>query len=68
MLPVRTSSVSSAPYGGLVSLEDIESVTVRQEGEIGVDRSTALERLLRLIQHLKPVDRQVIVSYLLRLA
>jgi RNA polymerase sigma-70 factor (ECF subfamily) len=55
-------------YGGLVSLEDIESVTVRQEGELGVDRSTALERLLRLIQHLKPVDRQVIVSYLLRLA
>ena len=29
-----------------------------------MDRSTALERLLRLIQRLKPVDRQVILSYL----
>ena len=51
-------------YAGLVSLEEIESVPVRQEGELGVDRSTALERLLRLIQRLKPVDRQVILPYL----
>ena len=51
-------------YAGLVSLEEIESIPDRQEGELGVDRSTALERLLRLIQRLKPVDRQVILSYL----
>lgn len=51
-------------YAGLVSLEDIESVLVSQEGELCVDRSTALERLLQMIQRLKPVDRQVILSYL----
>ena len=51
-------------YAGLVSLEEVESVFVRDEGDRGVDRSTALERLLQLIQRLKPVDRQVILSYL----
>jgi RNA polymerase sigma-70 factor (ECF subfamily) len=51
-------------YAGLVSLEEIESVPVHEEGELAVHRSTALERLLRLIQRLKPVDRQVILSYL----
>ncbi len=51
-------------YAGLVSLEEIESVPVHDEGELAADRSTALERLLRLIQRLKPVDRQVILSYL----
>lgn len=51
-------------YAGLVSLEEIEGVAIHEEGELAVDRSTALERLLRLIQRLKPVDRQVILSYL----
>ena len=51
-------------YAGLVSLEEIEAIPMPAEGELGVDRSTALERLLRLIQRLKPVDRQVILSYL----
>ena len=51
-------------YAGLVSLEEIESVPVHEEAEFAVGRSTALERLLRMIQRLKPVDRQVILSYL----
>jgi RNA polymerase sigma-70 factor (ECF subfamily) len=51
-------------YAGLVSLEEIEGVPVGQEGEAAADRSAALERLFRLIQRLKPVDRQVILSYL----
>lgn len=51
-------------YAGLVSLEEIESLPVDGESEFAADRSTALERLLRLIQRLKPVDRQVILSYL----
>jgi RNA polymerase sigma-70 factor (ECF subfamily) len=51
-------------YAALVSLEEIESMPVHQESELAVDRRTALERLLRLIQRLKPLDRQVIFSYL----
>lgn len=51
-------------YAGLVSLEEIETTPVRNEGEQAVDRRIALERLLRLIQRLKPPDRQVILSYL----
>ena len=51
-------------YAGLISLEEIENLTIRQEDEFGLDRSIARERLLLLIQRLKPIDRQVIVSYL----
>jgi RNA polymerase sigma-70 factor, ECF subfamily len=51
-------------YAGLVSLEEIETMPVRQEDELAADRRTALEQLLRLIQRLKPLDRQVILSYL----
>jgi len=51
-------------YTALVSLEEIESVAIHEECELAVDRSTALERLLRLIQRLKPVDRQLILLYL----
>ena len=49
---------------GLVSLEDIETMPVREEDGLAVDRRTALEHLLHLIQRLKPLDRQVILSYL----
>lgn len=51
-------------HAGLVSLEEIEITPAREEGERAVDRRMALERLLRLIQRLKPPDRQVILSYL----
>ena len=48
----------------LVSLEEIESAPVKDESALAVDRRTALDRLLRVIQRLKPMDRQVILSYL----
>jgi len=49
---------------GLVSLEEIEAMPVREEDRLAVDRRTAVEDFVRLIQRLKPVDRQVILSYL----
>jgi RNA polymerase sigma-70 factor (ECF subfamily) len=51
-------------YARLVSLEEVESVGIGPEGEIGLDRRMIRERLLLLIQRLKPIDRQVILSYL----
>jgi RNA polymerase sigma-70 factor (ECF subfamily) len=51
-------------HSGLVSLEEIESVPIHDDSELAVERSTALDRLLQLIQRLKPIDRQVILSYL----
>jgi RNA polymerase sigma-70 factor (ECF subfamily) len=63
---VATSHVvrQQRTYAGLVSLEEIENAPVCQEEAIDLDRSTARERLLLLIQRLKPVDRQVILAYL----
>ena len=48
----------------LVSLEDIElpSASVDREGDL--DERQGAERLLRLIQRLRPLDRQVILLYL----
>ncbi len=51
-------------YAGLVALEEVEAVSVRHEPESAVDRRTALERLLVLVQKLKPLDRQIVLSYL----
>jgi RNA polymerase sigma-70 factor (ECF subfamily) len=51
----------------LVDLEDveaIENVADRNQSELAISQSQALERLLKLIQRLKPLDRQIIVSYL----
>ena len=48
----------------LVSLEEIEVEASRNESEVTADRHEALERLLGLIQRLKPVDRQIMLSYL----
>ena len=48
----------------LVGLEELESVPDHREGELAADRRHALERLLELVQRLKPLDRQVILSYL----
>jgi RNA polymerase sigma-70 factor (ECF subfamily) len=48
----------------LVGLEDLESVPDHREGEGAADRRHALERLMELVQSLKPLDRQVILSYL----
>jgi RNA polymerase sigma-70 factor (ECF subfamily) len=51
----------------LVDLEDvetIENVADRNQSELAISQSQALERLSKLIQRLKPLDRQIIVSYL----
>jgi RNA polymerase sigma-70 factor (ECF subfamily) len=51
-------------YARLISLEEIERVPRHEETEVALDRRTALDHLLQLIQRLKPIDRQVILSYL----
>lgn len=48
----------------LVSLEDLDAWPNGEAREVSLDRARALERLLQLIQRLKPLDRQVILSYL----
>lgn len=50
----------------LVSLEQIETMpgSNKDELEIAANQAQALERLSTLIQRLKPLDRQIIVSYL----
>jgi RNA polymerase sigma-70 factor, ECF subfamily len=51
-------------YRGLVTLEEVEQTGTCPEDEFGLDRALTKEKLLLLIQRLKPVDRQVIHSYL----
>ena len=51
-------------YGSLVSIEDLDTLPGGGEAEAEAGRQQALDRLLRLIQQLKPLDRQVILSYL----
>ncbi len=46
----------------LVGLEELENLPDPKSDD--AERSHALERLLNLIQRLKPLDRQVILSYL----
>ena len=50
----------------LVSLEDIEILETRctSDHELAASQSQLLERLSTLVQRLKPLDRQIIVSYL----
>jgi RNA polymerase sigma-70 factor (ECF subfamily) len=48
----------------LVGLEELESIPDYREGERAADRHHALAQLLELVQSLKPLDRQVILSYL----
>jgi RNA polymerase sigma-70 factor (ECF subfamily) len=48
----------------LVSLEELEHLPDRDVGWAATDQHQAFERLLELIQSLKPLDRQVILSYL----
>jgi RNA polymerase sigma-70 factor (ECF subfamily) len=51
-------------FSRLVSLEELESIPDKHRGQVDSDRRMNLERLSRLVQQLKPLDRQVIVSYL----
>lgn len=48
----------------LVSLEELEMLSDKAEGQVAANRRINLERLSALIQQLKPIDRQVIISYL----
>ena len=47
----------------LVGIEDIETMP-GDDHELAASQSLALQRLSQLIQRLKPLDRQIIVSYL----
>lgn len=51
-------------FSALVSLEELDRLPDRPEGSSGGERRLNLDRLSALIQQLKPLDRQVIVSYL----
>lgn len=51
-------------FSKLVSLEDIEAFPDKADAQIAADRRMDLNRLSALIKRLKPLDRQVIVSYL----
>jgi len=48
----------------LVGLEEFENLPDPHAGEAAVDRTLALNKLLEMIQRLKPLDRDVILSYL----
>jgi RNA polymerase sigma-70 factor, ECF subfamily len=51
-------------FSSLVSLEELEMLPDQAQGHRAVDKRINLDRLAALIQRLKPLDRQVIVSYL----
>jgi len=48
----------------LVGLEELENLPDANSGPAAADRGQALDRLLALIHRLKPLDRDVILSYL----
>ncbi len=48
----------------LVSIENIETLPGSDQVELAVSQTEALGRLTMLIQRLKPLDRQIIISYL----
>ena len=48
----------------LVSLDELGSLADPAEGPQAADRRHSMDQLLVLIQQLKPLDRQVILSYL----
>ena len=51
-------------FSNLVSLEELEMLPDKDQGQFAADQHINLERLSMLIQQLKPLDRQVIISYL----
>jgi len=48
----------------LVGIEEIECMPSNDQSELAAGQNQALERLSKLIQQLKPLDRQIIISYL----
>jgi RNA polymerase sigma-70 factor (ECF subfamily) len=51
-------------FSTLVSLEELETLPDKAQGPDAATQRIVLERLLTLVQRLKPLDRQVIVCYL----
>ena len=51
-------------FSNLVNLEEFEMCADQAEGPAAANQRINLERLSALIQKLKPLDRQIIVSYL----
>ena len=51
-------------YAHFPSIENIENMRGSDQVEFAASQTEALERLTMLIQRLKPLDRQIIVSYL----
>jgi RNA polymerase sigma-70 factor (ECF subfamily) len=51
-------------FSSLVSIEELERLPDKHQGGIAADNRINLERLSALIQRLKPLDRQIMVSYL----
>jgi RNA polymerase sigma-70 factor (ECF subfamily) len=49
---------------GYVSLEEIERTAAGDDREPDIDRQRALQRLSQFIRQLKPLDRQIMISYL----
>jgi RNA polymerase sigma-70 factor (ECF subfamily) len=51
-------------FSTLVSLEELEVIPDKDQGQFAADQRIDLDRLSVLIQRLKPLDRQVIISWL----
>jgi RNA polymerase sigma-70 factor, ECF subfamily len=51
-------------FSNLVSLEELEVLPDKADAQSAANRQMDLNRLSALIQRLKPLDRQIIVSYL----
>lgn len=51
-------------FFGLFSLEEIEALPTVASGPSTAEHQINLDRLMALIQRLKPLDRQIMVSYL----
>ena len=51
-------------FSNLVSLEELEMLPGKDQEQFAADQRMNLERLSVLIQKLKPLDRQVIISHL----
>jgi RNA polymerase sigma-70 factor, ECF subfamily len=49
---------------GFVSLEEIERTAPSRDREPDIDRERALRQLSEFIRQLKPLDRQIMISYL----
>jgi RNA polymerase sigma-70 factor, ECF subfamily len=51
-------------FSTLVSLEELETFSAKEQAEIATEQRLNLTRLSMLIQRLKPLDRQVIICWL----